>query len=596
MTELRLQVKKFVASPTATAGVWAGVFEAEGVFLVLDLRSSPATDFARVAEAVWGLAAALKESSDSGSVESIEAVCGAMVTRAQELLGDHPENRVGLALLIVRESLVYAALAGETVAYLLRDGLPLYFGKENTAAVQGALVRTGDRLIALTATLAAALPPVRFRHEIPWESPDGKRVASQIGAAGLTADFFPLEDHPSVRWSSLGQRLQSFWQRWRSPRRRSIYVQEAPAPEWRAKPSLPTALLLILGLGFVGSVIFTLVKERERVHGKEANALLTKAEESVKAARDLVGLDSDRVFESLNLARTDLAKAEVLGLSTQRSAGLAREIEEIEAKVLKIQTVASRLFYDLAAQGSGVAAADLVATPDGLLILDSGQGLLFRLTVPAPQGQKNPVIEKFLANLPASLGIDAEEGSLLVRSASAVSVFSQIGALLATATVDSDWGVSDAKVYGSSVYLAAGAMGQILKASLAKGKLSDFTPWLRDKLTLEPGTVIALDGYIYVWSGGLLRQLAKGRETGFALQGRLQEPIQNPRDLVTWRDAQNLYILDRALPRVLKYSKSGSLLGQYFDSQWGEPRALAVSADEKKGYILSGNKIWEFDF
>lgn len=597
MENLNLRAKKFSPFPSEVEGRWAGVFEDEGFFAVLEIASSESFDFALAARIVWETLGRVRKTDRGGTLEILEKAAMEARERVGKFFPADAEGGVNFSFLTLKDDLLYLSSVGKIAPYILREERPLYLGNKRELWAKSVLLEPQDRFVILTPSLSQALSPSLFRTETPWEGPAGRRKAEIPGAAGLVLDFFEtrIEEEKAFPFE-WGEKISRLLSKVRFARKKPLYVRETPAPRLRERRSIPSALILFLGAVFLGSIIFTLVKERQRVRGQEAVQHLEKAEEELKGARDLLGLDSERVAENLSRAREDLSKAKVLGLSKKRAESLEKEIEEIEAKVLKIYPVSSKLLYDLGVQGREAAAQDLAVGEGGnILVLDHGQGVAFKIVLPQ-EGEGRPKVEKFLPNLSSPLGLDSADDVVLIREDSSVSVFSSEGALLGRLELEGFWEIEDAKIYGGNVYLLSAGDNQVLKASPGAGGYSSFSPWLKEALEIDKSSRMALDGYIYVWSGGMLRQFAGGRETGFSLRGKLKNPIQNPKDIVTWREAKNIYILDANLSRVLKFSKDGALLGQFTDSQWGEPQALAISPDEKRGFVLSGNRIFEFDF
>ena len=597
MDNLNVRVKKFSPFPAAVLGRWGGVFEDEGFFAVLEILSSETFDFALAARTVRETLSGMRGVSQESPLEVLERAAKVAKERVDKLFGADSEGEVDLSFLTLKDGLIYLSSVGKMAPYILREDRPLYLGDNKEIWAKSVLSSPGDRLVILTPSLSEVLPPSLFRSEIPWEGPGGRRKAEVPGAAGLVLDLFETAAEERRFVSGWKEKIPQLLERLRFWRKKPLYVRETPTLRLREKKPVSSALVLFLGVIFLGSVIFTLVRERQRVRGKETAQHLTRAEEEIKSAQDLLGLDSERVAENLAQARDDLSKAEVLGLSKKRAESLRKEIEDLEAKVLKIYPISSNLLYDLGVQGRGAKAQDLVVGEgEDLFVLDRGRGLVFEILVPR-EGEGRLKVEKFLQNLSSPLGLDYADGVVLTWEVSSVPVFSSEGDLLGKPKLDGSLEVVDTKLYGGNIYLLSSRENQIFKASsFGVEGYSSFSSWLKEAVEIDSNSRMAIDGYIYIWSEGMLKQFARGRETDFSLRGKLKNPIQNPKDIVTRHGAKNIYILDGNLSRVLKFSKDGALLGQFTDSKWGEPDALAVSRDEKRGFVLSGNKIFEFEF
>jgi len=353
------------------------------------------------------------------------------------------------------------------------------------------------------------------------------------------------------------------------------------------------ALPLVLSGIFLGSVIFTLVRERSRVRSEEIFHILEGIDDNLKVAQDLLGLDDSKVREELSKARESLERARLLGLGERRVEALSQKINAVEEKLLKVRPVSSRLIYDLSSQGRGVKAVDLaVDAASDIFVLDGGQEQIFKIAFQ----EEHPQVERLSFKLPpAPLGLDFSEGRFLVWNNNQVVVLNEEGDSLGGAPLDASWGVVDIRGYSDKVYILSDSENQVLKSFPDVGRTSRVVPWLKENLEIDDRSRMGIDGDIYLWIGGTLRRFRRGREVDFSLQGSVGDPIVSPRTIVVWRGSTGIYILDSDNLRVLKFSKDGVLLGQYVDSRWSDLRALAISADERRGYVLSGNKIWEFE-
>lgn len=380
--------------------------------------------------------------------------------------------------------------------------------------------------------------------------------------------------------------FETFMRRFRP--RRPLYVEDYRVESLRPiRRSRSLALPLILLGVFLGSVVFTLVRERGRVRGERAFQVLSSVEDDLAAARDLVGLDDRGVRERLSRARESLEQARGLGLSRRRVDLLAQEIDEIGRKLERICEVSSRLVYDLSSQGRGVVAADLAidASSWHLLVLDREQEQVFRIIL---KEEGRPQVEKLPLKIPSSArGLDFSEETGLVWGEREVLMFDGGGEPLGKIPLDSFGDVVDVKGYAGSVYILSSSENQIFKFSSK--------PWLKERLEIEDSSRVAIDGDIYLWVESTLRRFRRGMEIDFFLKEEVGTPLTSPRDVVVWAGSAGIYILDSENLRVLKFSKDGALLGQYVDSGWDDLRALAISGDETKGYVLSGNRVLEFE-
>ncbi len=600
-------MRRFVPFSSEVQGQWAAAFSSEDrLFCVLAINgpSGARSDPPLIGKAIWDGFRMAYTCGKGLPVDVLQQAVAAAKGAAKDY--QLPEEAWHLAAVGLGSETLSLVRLGSGAVSVLRGGsfLPLRglpsqgsasgggLG-ESAVWVKTLLAESGDRFILLTSPLARVLPPSSFREGLPWEELGWKEKSAVFGGAGLVGDI-TREEPAASPWgiSVLLRRL--------TQRRRPVYVsQTSSSRPSSARKRLPVAISL-LSIALLGSMAFTLLGERRRVRSEKANDLLAEVVERTEAAQNLLGLDTAGARERVDQARVSLEGARVLGASLGQIQSLEKEIAEIEHRVLKINPVSSRLFRDLGRQVPGVIAQDLAVGEGGLLILDSGHGQVLEAEFASGSGVKS-LREGLLA--PRGLGFC--EDQVFIWGESGVLVFGSAGEPLRRVSYAADLNIVDVACFGSNLYLLSAAQSQLFKVPLGSSGEPVLQPWLRGEVTLSEDSRMTIDGYIYLWSLlpaapgggqlGVLRCFSRGREIDFAFQEQLGGPIARPRDIVTWWGASALYILDGGRPRVLRFAKDGALLGQYVDSRWGEPRALAISQDEKTAYVLSvDGRIWEF--
>jgi len=608
MQESRIVASRFVPFPSVVQGQWAAAFSFEDkLFCVLAIEG-PSGAFGNLAlsgKAIWDGFRAAYTRGEGLPVDVLQqAVTAAGDAAKGQQLSAGAWHLVAVG--VGGEALSLVRIGGGALSvlrggsFLPLRGLPSQGPSSGSGLGESATwvktlpIESGDRLILLTSPLARVLPPSSFLEGLPWEELGWKEKSVVLGGAGLVVDVTQKE--PTASLGGVPALLRRL-----APRRRPVYVSQAASPHSTSSKKRLSVAISLLGMALLGSIAFTLLGERRRVRSEKANDLLAGVVEGTEAARNLLGLDSAGAWERIDQARSGLESARVLGASLGQIQSLEKEITEIEQCILKINPVSSQLFRDLGQRAPGMVAQGLAVGESGLLVLDGGRGQVLEAGFAEGSG-----VRSLREGLLAPRGLGVCEDQVFVWGENGVLVFEPTGGPLRRVPYDAALSIVDASCFGNNLYLLSAAQSQLFKVSLVGSGEPVLRPWLKGEIALDEKSRMAIDGYIYLWSSlpvasgggqlGVLRCFSRGRETDFAFQEQLGDPIERPTDIVTWRKASALYILDGEHSRVLRFAKDGALLGQYVDSKWGEPRALAISQDEKTAYVLSvDGKIWEFD-
>ncbi|MBI4097034.1 MAG: hypothetical protein HY428_01330 [Candidatus Levybacteria bacterium] len=145
--------------------------------------------------------------------------------------------------------------------------------------------------------------------------------------------------------------------------------------------------------------------------------------------------------------------------------------------------------------------------------------------------------------------------------------------------------------FGSNLYVLDGKEGVIkfVAGSDGYGKNNYFT---KDKPDLSQAANLAIDASVYIlMKDGNVKKYTRGESESFSVNG-LSKPFSSPTRVVTNADMDNIYVLDNGNNRIVKISKTGSVLGQYQASVLRDAKEIEIVEKDKKAYILQSNKIY----
>ncbi len=355
-------------------------------------------------------------------------------------------------------------------------------------------------------------------------------------------------------------------------------------------PRSATILLVMISLVFLGSVGFTLVKQRNVVRKEGALLAIQKAEESLKNAQDLVGLDDREAREHLNLGREELLRAERLGIPQRRASVVREGFLEVESEILKIQDIDVKEIFDFSSIGE---TADLVSVnffsgEDSLLILDKENAKIWHFSNLA-------VSPPTIASVPLSFsgelkGLSNYEEDVLVWGERGFAMLSQNLELGETQPLSAQWEVVAVSLFSDWVYALSASQNQIFKFYFT-GNGYEHTPWLGDNIEVIKTAVMAIDGDVYVWSQDLYK-FRRGREQDFYLRTELDKPLKSVDAIAVWPNSTFLYLLDSQNSRVLKFDKYGRLDSQFRADELRDARDLAICKDGKNLYFVTSKQLY----
>lgn len=163
-------------------------------------------------------------------------------------------------------------------------------------------------------------------------------------------------------------------------------------------------------------------------------------------------------------------------------------------------------------------------------------------------------------------------------------------------------GVSSAKdmaSYSSYLYLLKPDSNQIYKHTRSASGFGEGEIWIKDAgADIKNAVSLAIDGSIYILkSDGSVDKYLRGVKdsSGFSID-KLGDLISNPTKIYTRSDLNYLYVVEPRKNRVILFDKiDGKLVKQYTSESFSGLKNIVVDNEEKKMYVLSGDKVFEVE-
>ena len=159
---------------------------------------------------------------------------------------------------------------------------------------------------------------------------------------------------------------------------------------------------------------------------------------------------------------------------------------------------------------------------------------------------------------------------------------------------DNDWGeISGLSIFSGNLYLLDKNKNQIWKYI---GNGTDFSPktnYLKDNVNLSQVNSLAVDGLVWVDQNDKILKFIQGNLDNFNIQG-LEKPLGTNLKIFTNQTSKYIYILDLNNNRVVLIDKEGKYQQQYKWDNLKDVSNMEIFEDEKKIFLTSGSKIYEF--
>ncbi|MBI3384830.1 hypothetical protein HY030_01410 [Candidatus Gottesmanbacteria bacterium] len=368
-----------------------------------------------------------------------------------------------------------------------------------------------------------------------------------------------------------------------------------PISSKRGKTAMSVALILTILL--LTSVVWGIHKKEEEKARAKFNQSYDEAKNKFDEGSAIINLNNTQARNFLINAR-DLLQKEITGIKNkkseeyQRSEKLLQEISNGLTAIGGVYKIDSpEIFYDLNLLKDKAGGVYLSLYKKTLLILDLNNSSVYKLALAskAPEiiaGGDNIKDVKFITLGPTAYLFSPSQGILEVSDDKKVTN---------VVKADKDWGeIAGMVTFSSNLYLLDKTKGDIIKYVPIANGFSDARSYLaRDiKPDFSKATGLVVDGFVWVISSdGSLVKFGQGKPVNFAVSG-LDTQLSHPIRLFSSDETKNIYLLDRGNKRVVVLNKEGVYQAQY---QWEgikDVTDLVALEDEKKMFLLSGNKIY----
>lgn len=328
--------------------------------------------------------------------------------------------------------------------------------------------------------------------------------------------------------------------------------------------------------------------EEERL-AKYEGKLLT-AIYNFKQAKELYQINDVRARELTKQTKTIVSELKDEGVKDKRLNSLNEGLSLFSSQIFGEYHINPQVLLDLSLVKSSFSTGSISQEGNLVLVLDSENKILAKFTA---QG-KNMEILGGGDDIPEARLVALARGRIFVLDGQRI-VEAKNGQFQTVALPEGAWGkIAAVSSYRESLYLLDSDLGQVWRYPYLQDKFGAGTLWLGESKDLSNTLSIAVDGYVWIAQSGVVRKFALGQEENFNIKG-LDAQLSDIRQIVTFPESENLYILDKGSSRVVVISKDGDYKAQYLWDELKNAMAIAVSEEKNKMLVFVGSKIYEVE-
>ncbi|PLX26156.1 hypothetical protein C0581_05100 [Candidatus Parcubacteria bacterium] len=356
--------------------------------------------------------------------------------------------------------------------------------------------------------------------------------------------------------------------------------------------------LLVFVILFIGSITYIKVRENREIKQAQYTTLIETIEEKRDEAesRLLYGED-EKALELLNEA-SELASTLPTKKDSERetSDNLKQSIETLLQTLRNITVVDAELITDLSVSNGQANTTNIILFNEKILAYGPEDEILYTvdpITKNVEQKKHETIAQLSAADVPKE-----DDKAVFISSNNNIVELEKESNGFAnkdiTYPVD-DPPLTDISIYNRRTYLLSSENDQIYKHNPIQTGYDRGSEWITSKTdSLSNARSLTVDGDIYVLTDNTILKFFAGTQQGFEIRG-LDPVLENPREIWTYADVNNVYILEPTHKRVVAIDKEGNFVGQYTSDAWQNPTSIVVQESEKSVYLLDENKVYRFN-
>ena len=329
---------------------------------------------------------------------------------------------------------------------------------------------------------------------------------------------------------------------------------------------------------------------------EKLDEVLVQVQEEINTA-SLRGISNKDAAASI-LVDAQQKAVEVLNSGYHRSKAneLLGLIQEERTKLDNIQYVTNpRIVADLTTQRENVSALGLIPYKEHVFAFEYNalyEILLDKIETPITIDDNETVIDGTYDDSNDALLFITKSGKVIDYSNERFQFMdSSDGAFHSAVAIES---------YNGRMYLLDSETKQVWKYSRKRESYGNAEEYISEG-ELNDVVDFAIDGYIYILqSNGDIAKFDRGVQTGFTIAKPPLEKMDNPTNIFTELDLNQLFVLEPEDNRVLVFDKDVQGEGAVYNGQYvfdgvGDLKDIFFDKDSNRLYLLDSQKLYEFE-
>ena len=352
-------------------------------------------------------------------------------------------------------------------------------------------------------------------------------------------------------------------------------------------------LVVILGSCLVGYRYIQNKAAANRIIAQDIEYAKSKFAE----AQSLKDSDPDKAQQSLSDARVTITGVLSRSPGNQAAEKIKQEIENGREFIMRIYPITDwPVFLSLDLIKSDFKPTRMSYSVSKVLLMDDNSKTLVEVDL----GRKtnNILAGATQLGVARASSLNGENAFIYSEDKGVLVIDTQNQKITTVAQPDPEWGyIKDIVGFAGNVYLMDTVKNQIWKYVPTSAGYSQKFTYLAEGAQLNFGGAFQMKIDYSVWvlkEGPEILRLTGGVQDSFSVGG-LDQNLKPLKSLFADEDGEELYLLDSENSRVVVLDKNGMYLKQYTGDKFATADDLVVDSEDKKMYLLEGNKLYQLE-
>jgi len=347
--------------------------------------------------------------------------------------------------------------------------------------------------------------------------------------------------------------------------------------------------ILVLIITLSGSIFWAKQQKKQvaeqQVYETQINNVKTLINE---AESSFIYKNKNKSIQKLREATKELTYLPQSTTSQQSNyTRLEKQITDIKNKVLNIEKIVPQLVTEIMINETLANHSKLSFSNNKLFSYGKD------LTIAEINIGENKVEQDYTVESAPSFAVSNDDSTFFIDNGG--KVYHLSGSQISTVgTIDAP---DAAYFYNSNIYALYRGSGQINKYRFTGTGFSAPVSWIQNMGTANLATAksLTIDGSIYVLNAdGSITKFYSGDHENFT-NPIIEPPMESASKIITKTELDSIFIFDNDSKRLAILNKTGILQKQLSFESLPSTEDIAVSDDGKKGFVLSGGKVYQFD-